>query len=242
MQRPHRKKARLASLEPIAGPWLRAAMEARGLSVVQVQRQLEACKVTVARQTLSYVLAGQQRTVRADVRRALAAVLRVTEGFLAGAPQGAGAWARTLEGQPWSPVVALAVMEFTERCEAAWRRDVAATDPALVGIPLTQDPRSPWSRYLARDADVPFALYDLATGDVWRRRFLVAAPTLTPAERERATHHLVAALSVLFQPWFTGQATLNREALRQWWSQVTKDRVRPQRPGTQRRSKKGGRR
>ena len=95
MQRPHRKKARLASLEPIAGPWLRAAMEARGLSVVQVQRQLEACKVTVARQTLSYVLAGQQRTVRADVRRALAAVLRVTEGFLAGAPQGAGAWARS---------------------------------------------------------------------------------------------------------------------------------------------------
>jgi len=166
----------------------------------------------------------------------------VTEGFLAGAPQGAGAWARTLEGQPWSPVVALAVMEFTERCEAAWRRDVAATDPALVGIPLTQDPRSPWSRYLARDADVPFALFDLATGDVWRRRFLVAAPTLTPAERERATHHLVGAFAMLFHPWFTGQATLNREALRQWWSQVTKDRVRPQRPGTQRRSKKGGRR
>jgi len=230
VQRPHRRKVQLAPLVPIAGPWLQAAMDARGLSVVRVQRELEARDVTVARQTLSYVLAGQQRTVRADVRRALAAVLRVTEGFLAGAPQGAGAWARTLDAQPWSPAVALAVMEFTGRGEAAWRRDVSATDPALAGTPLTQDPRSPWVRYLTRDADLPFALFDLATGDVWRRRFLVGAPSLTPAERERATQHLVAAFEVLFQPWFAGTATLNRDALREWWSQTTRDRVRPQVP------------
>ena len=136
MQRPHRKKARLASLEPIAGPWLRAAMEARGLSVVQVQRQLEACKVTVARQTLSYVLAGQQRTVRADVRRALAAVLRVTEGFLAGAPQGAGAWARTLEGQPWSPVVAFSI----SNAHHAWR---SLTEGVLYAFRRQQTVRRP---------------------------------------------------------------------------------------------------
>jgi len=228
--RRHRKKAQLHPLVPILGPWLAAAMEVRGVSVVPLQRQLATRGVRVARQTLSYILTEQQRTCRADVRRELARVFGVTEGFLAGQPQGAGAWARTLEAQPWSPAVALAVMEFTARAEAAWRREVVAADSALADAPVTLNPRSPWAQPLRRDADLAFALADLVNGDVWRRRFLVSAPALTPAEREQATRHLIGSFAVLLQPWFTARATLNRDALREWWSQVTRDRVQPARP------------
>ena len=109
---------------------------------------------------------------------------------------------------------------------------MVAAHPALADVPLSQDPRSPWAEHLGRDVRVPFALYELARGDVWRRRFLHGAPALTAAERERATGHLTAAFEVLFVPWFAGTATLNRDALLQWWDEVTRERVQPAVPPT----------
>lgn len=225
----HRKNNTLPPLLPIQGSWLAAAMEARGLTVVQLVGALKRRKVRVARQTISYILDTErpQRTCRADVRRSLAKVLRVTESFLEGKPQGTGAWARTLDQSLASPVVALALMEFTQRCEAAWRRDVIATDPALDKVPVSHDPRSPWARYLMRDSALGFALYDLANPDVWRRWFLTTAPAATPAERETAMRHIVAALDVILARWFDGRTTLNTKALTEWWGTAATQRVTP---------------
>jgi len=234
-RRTHRRKWRDDPWVAIKARRLRAALDYTGLTVSEL-----AAAVADRQQTIDTLVRGKVKRCRLGRRERLERELRLPSGWLGGeARELPGAWLRRVPtlrrreaARVSSALVQLAEARFIHQCAAAWQREIVASEPALADVPLSDAPGSPWQPYLLREPDVGFALFDLTNPYTWRRRFLIAPdggfpPDLTPREREEATRHLVAAFEMLFQPWFTGKAMLNRAALRDWWKQVTQERVAP---------------
>jgi hypothetical protein len=226
--RSHKRKWRDDPWVAIKARRLRAALAYTGLTVSEL-----AARVGDRQQTIDVLARGKVKRCRRGRRERLERELRLPSGWLGGEESKLpGSWARSKPDlRAWSDLVRLAEARFIDQCFGAWQREAVARAPALKDEPLSDAPGSPWRRHLQRDAHVGFALFDLTNPYNWRRRFLVAPngglpPDLTPREREEATRHLVAAFEVLLQPWFTEAAALNRDALRDWWKQVTQARSR----------------
>lgn len=192
-------------------------------------------------QTIDVLTRGVVKRCRRSRRERLEDALRLPRGWLGGEERPLpGGWTRPLPAlRGPSALVRLADARFTGQCATAWQRDVVASDARLADVAMSAAPDSPWARHLARDADLGFALFDLISPYVWRRQFLSGPggsfpPDLTPHERDVVTKHFVSALEVLLGPWFNGTATLNRAALREWWTQATRARVTPPQPSSRR--------
>ncbi len=231
-----REKYRNDHLVPLDGGCLKAALQDDGGSLAQVAGRVRARGARCTKQDLHH-LARRGRRCRASLRRALAAVLTVSEQWLAGGPLPVEVWgagdaprgfpplpvarageplpatAAAQRGASSAPRALLAERRFTERCYVALKRDFP--DPKDEGAVLTRlsDLVSLINPHKARNLILGAARGAERAG--WE---------LSDAEVNRLVPRLVEVWDAILTPWFSNRVPLDYEWLTTMNDGVSKSR------------------